>query len=400
MRTFLLIIFFSFFLFHKSFANFEDYTLSCEGIRTVKTVDKYGTEINDQPFYEDYKFSILDNKIFSIVMEDSNTNYYRVGYYSDKDKKNYPTSLKISSDGLTFNLKEDFFKNKKLTRENTRIRISIKTGRVNGGFNGKFFRENGEILTNYFITWIAQCVGAEELYAKLKLPDIPNIKDDEIIPISSGTGFFISNDGTMITNNHVIEGCSQIVSIYENREIKSSLINTDVKNDLAIIKSNIKPQKFYSISKKDADLLENVIIAGYPLGKKISSEIKATSGTVTALAGYDNNYAEFQTDAALNSGNSGGPIINNNGEVVGVAVAKWQEEGVESFNFGIKSSTLITFLNSTNINYSEIVNKNLKKNDLIELIKSATVYLECRMTGKEIKSLMKRDQNLKALYKF
>ena len=400
MRTFLLIIFFSFFLFHKSFANFEDYTLSCEGIRTVKTVDKYGTEINDQPFYEDYKFSILDNKIFSIVMEDSNTNYYRVGYYSDKDKKNYPTSLKISSDGLTFNLKEDFFKNKKLTRENTRIRISIKTGRVNGGFNGKFFRENGEILTNYFITWIAQCVGAEELYAKLKLPDIPNIKDDEIIPISSGTGFFISNDGTMITNNHVIEGCSQIVSIYENREIKSSLINTDVKNDLAIIKSNIKPQKFYSISKKDADLLENVIIAGYPLGKKISSEIKATSGTVTALAGYDNNYAEFQTDAALNSGNSGGPIINNNGEVVGVAVAKWQEEGVESFNFGIKSSTLITFLNSTNINYSEIVNKNMKKNDLIELIKSATVYLECRMTGKEIKSLMKRDQNLKALYKF
>ena len=400
MRTFLLIIFFSFFLFHKSFANFEDYTLSCEGIRTVKTVDKYGTEINDQPFYEDYKFSILDNKIFSIVMEDSNTNYYRVGYYSDKDKKNYPTSLKISSDGLTFNLKEDFFKNKKLTRENTRIRISIKTGRVNGGFNGKFFRENGEILTNYFITWIAQCVGAEELYAKLKLPDIPNIKDDEIIPISSGTGFFISNDGTMITNNHVIEGCSQIVSIYENREIKSSLINTDVKNDLAIIKSNIKPQKFYSISKKDADLLENVIIAGYPLGKKISSEIKATSGTVTALAGYDNNYAEFQTDAALNSGNSGGPIINNNGEVVGVAVAKWQEEGVESFNFGIKSSTLITFLNSTNINYSEIVNKNMKKNDLIELIKSATVYLECRMTGKQIKSLMKRDQNLKALYKF
>ena len=75
MRTFLLIIFFSFFLFNKSFANFEDYTLSCEGIRTVKTVDKYGTEINDQPFYEDYKFSIIDNKIFSIAMEDSNTNF-------------------------------------------------------------------------------------------------------------------------------------------------------------------------------------------------------------------------------------------------------------------------------------------------------------------------------------
>ena len=399
-RNFLLVIFFSFFLFNKSFAIFEKYTLSCEGIRTVKTIDKYGTEIKDEPFYEDYEFSILDNQIFSIVMEDTNTNYYRVGYYSDKGDDNYPTSLKISNDSLTFNLKEDFFKNKKLTRENTRIRISLKSGRINGGFNGKFFRENGEILTNYYITWIAQCIGTEELYAKLKLPDIPDIKDDEIIPISSGTGFFISKDGTMITNNHVIEGCSQIVSIYDNQEIKSSLVNTDVKNDLAIIKSNIKPQKFYSISKKDADLLESVIIAGYPLGKKISSEIKATSGTVTALAGYDNNYAEFQTDAALNSGNSGGPIINNNGEVVGVAVAKWQEEGVESFNFGIKSSTLITFLNSTNVNYKEFSDKKLQKNDLIELIKNATVYLECRMTGKEVKSLLKREQNLKALYKF
>ena len=85
---------------------------------------------------------------------------------------------------------------------------------------------------------------------------------------------------------------------------------------------------------------------------------------------------------------------------MGVAVAKWQEEGVESFNFGIKSSTLITFLNSTNVNYKEFSDKKLQKNDLIELIKNATVYLECRMTGKEVKSLLKREQNLKALYKF
>ena len=143
-RNFLLVIFFSFFLFNKSFAIFEKYTLSCEGIRTVKTIDKYGTEIKDEPFYEDYEFSILDNQIFSIVMEDTNTNYYRVGYYSDKGDDNYPTSLKISNDSLTFNLKEDFFKNKKLTRENTRIRISIKSFQSSSdqavSLVGKFFK--------------------------------------------------------------------------------------------------------------------------------------------------------------------------------------------------------------------------------------------------------------------
>jgi len=402
MKKIFLILFSIFFLNNNAFALFEDYTLSCEGIRTVKTIDKYGTDIKDEPFYEDYKFTFVDNKIFSIMISDTNTSYYRTGYFSKPKNKEdkFPTNWKFSSDGLTINLKEDFFKNEKLTRENTRLRIAIKTGRVNGGFNGKFFYENGEVLTNYYVSWIAQCIGAEEIYAKLKLPEIPDISDDEIVPVSSGTGFFISKDGTMVTNNHVIEGCSQIVSIYNNQEFISSLLNTDEKNDLAILKSNIRPQEFYSISKKDADLLEDVIVAGYPLGKKISTEIKATSGTITALAGYDNNYAEFQTDAALNSGNSGGPIINNIGEVVGVAVAKWQEEGVESFNFGIKSSTLNNFLNSSNINISELSNKIIDKKDLIELIRNATVYLECRMTGKDIKTLMKEEQSLKALYKF
>ena len=100
-------------------------------------------------------------------------------------------------------------------------------------------------------------------------------------------------------------------------------------NDLAIIKTNMNPEKVFSIETEDASLLEDVIIAGYPLGKKVSASIKTSKGSVTALAGYGDNFSEFQTDAAMNKGNSGGPIINQKGNIVGVAVAAYgKKQGV------------------------------------------------------------------------
>ena len=78
-------------------------------------------------------------------------------------------------------------------------------------------------------------------------------------------------------------------------------------------------------------MLEDVIVAGYPLGKKVSSAIKTHKGVVTSLAGAGDNYSNFQTDATINQGNSGGPIMNQKGNIVGIAVATWVEEGVQEF---------------------------------------------------------------------
>tara|TARA_B100000767_G_C19705637_1_gene510418 strand:+ start:93 stop:1334 length:1242 start_codon:yes stop_codon:yes gene_type:complete len=226
----------------------------------------------------------------------------------------------------------------------------------------------------------------------------PEINDNEVLAASSGTGFFVSKQGHMITNHHVISGCNYVKAIYEGEEYDLEILASDKINDLAIIKSNIVPKKTYSVSNKDAKLLEPVIIAGYPLGKKISQSIKATSGTVTSLSGLGDNYAEFQTDAALNSGNSGGPIIDNKGNVVGVAVSKWQEQGVESFNFGIKSSILKIFANANNLEFLEANKKELNKESLGTLVTEGTVYLECWMTGKKIKELISKEISNKAFY--
>ena len=111
------------------------------------------------------------------------------------------------------------------------------------------------------------------------------IGDNEVVPAASGSGFYITSSGYIVTNNHVIEGCRKVSLTHNGKEL-ANVIATDVKNDLAILKSNIRPTKFYKISKDDPKLLEDVIIAGYPLGKKVSSAIKTSKGSVTSLAGY------------------------------------------------------------------------------------------------------------------
>ncbi len=223
--------------------------------------------------------------------------------------------------------------------------------------------------------------------------------DNKIVAASSGTGFYVSNTGHIITNHHVVDGCNKIKLTYKGKEISADVLAVDKMNDLAILKADIIPSKVYSVATEDASLLEDIIVAGYPLGKKVSAAIKTSKGSVTALAGLGDNYSEFQTDAALNQGNSGGPIMNQKGNVVGVAVADYgKTAGVESFNFGIKSSTLKTFANSNGLKFLPPNNRDLSNKDLGQLITEATIYLECHMTVAKIKRMIAEQKNRKAFF--
>ena len=224
-------------------------------------------------------------------------------------------------------------------------------------------------------------------------------RDDKIVPASSGTGFFVSRNGHIITNDHVIEKCNDVKVSYGGKTINANVLASDKTNDLAILKSNITPKEIYSISNEDVTLLQEVIVAGYPLGKRVSAAIKATSGSVTALAGFRDNYSNFQTDAALNQGNSGGPIINKNGNVVGVAVANYgKKKGIESFNFGIKSSVLKTFAGANGLRFQGANFREMSKKDLGQLITDGTVYLECWMTVAKIKQIIASQKTRKAFF--
>ena len=232
------------------------------------------------------------------------------------------------------------------------------------------------------------------------MPEEKTPKSNELMPAASGSGFFITGNGHILTNEHVIEGCKKITLNNEGQEMSAFLLASDSKNDLALLKVDVSPEDFYKLSPQDAKLLDNVIIAGYPLGKRVSSAVKTSKGSITSLAGYGDDYSNFQTDAALNQGNSGGPIIDASGGVIGVAVANYgKKAGVESFNFGIKSSVVKAFIEANNISYLSSSQKELSNPQLRELITNGTIYLECWLSEDDINNMMSQSDNRKAFYK-
>jgi len=132
--------------------------------------------------------------------------------------------------------------------------------------------------------------------------------------VASGTGFFINRSGNVVSNNHVIDSCSSVKLHYKGDAKPVKVLATDRTNDLSLMKSDFVPDDVFAIAKKDAGLLEDIYVAGYPFGKVVSSSVKVTKGVVSALTGIGNNYSNIQIDAALQPGNSGGPIINKKGK--------------------------------------------------------------------------------------
>ena len=223
--------------------------------------------------------------------------------------------------------------------------------------------------------------------------------DNKVVAASMGSGFFVTRAGHLVTNYHVIEGCNAVKINISGNEIRADVIAVDKTNDLAILKVEIKPSKVFPVSNEDVSLLQDVIVAGFPLGKQVSSAIKIHKGSITALAGFGDNYSNFQTDATINQGNSGGPIMNQKGNVVGVAVQLIAAEHAQNIFFGIKSSTLKTFAKANNIKFLTPNNRDMSNEDLGKFITEATVFLDCWMTIARIKQIISQEENRKAFYR-
>ncbi len=211
---------------------------------------------------------------------------------------------------------------------------------------------------------------------------------EEVYRVASGTGFFVSENGYVVTNQHVIDGCTETRVHTRNKTLPSSLIAKDAQNDLALLQVDFSPKQFFKLSEENPSLLQEIIAAGYPFGNQISNSIKVTRGIVSATAGLRDNVSQIQIDAALQPGNSGGPIINDGGSVVGVAVAKLDAEytlenfGIlpENTNFGIKVSVVKSLLESNNVLFEESQTGKMNRTKLGILVTEGTVFLSCWMT--------------------
>ncbi|MBN8630293.1 MAG: Do family serine endopeptidase [Rhodobacterales bacterium] len=137
-----------------------------------------------------------------------------------------------------------------------------------------------------------------------------------------GSGFVVSEDGYIVTNNHVIEGADSIeIEFFSGQKLKAKLIGTDPKTDIALLKvESDKPLEFVSFGNSDLMRVGDWVMAmGNPLGQGFSVSAGIVSARGRQLQG---SYDDFiQTDAAINRGNSGGPLFNMDGQVVGVNTA-------------------------------------------------------------------------------
>ena len=156
-----------------------------------------------------------------------------------------------------------------------------------------------------------------------------------------GSGFIINNDGYILTNYHVIDGAKEVtVTLSDGQEVTASVVNYDSDQDVAMIKINQDIEVPGVVELGDSDALqpgEEVLAIGNPLSKELSSTL--TKGIVSALnrsieteTGVSTNL--IQTDTAINSGNSGGPLINTKGQVIGINTLK-ASDGAEGIGFAI-----------------------------------------------------------------
>lgn len=137
-----------------------------------------------------------------------------------------------------------------------------------------------------------------------------------------GSGFVISEDGYVVTNNHVIEGADEIlIEFFAGGELPAKVVGTDPNTDIALLKvESDKPLPFVTFGDSDLARVGDWVIAmGNPLGQGFSVSAGIVSARNRALSGTYDDY--IQTDAAINRGNSGGPLFNMDGEVVGVNTA-------------------------------------------------------------------------------
>jgi len=139
---------------------------------------------------------------------------------------------------------------------------------------------------------------------------------------SMGSGFILSSDGYVITNNHVIEGADEItVRLIDRRELPAEVIGTDSRSDLALLKVDAKGLPAAKLAAPDSLRVgEWVVAIGSPFGLDYSASVGIVSAIGRSLPSEQGeNYVPFiQSDVAINPGNSGGPLFNQNGEVVGV----------------------------------------------------------------------------------
>jgi S1-C subfamily serine protease len=205
----------------------------------------------------------------------------------------------------------------------------------------------------------------------------------------TGSGFVVSAGGHVITNQHVVDGCVGDIlgNLTGDAPVKLRLVSSDETNDLALLQASGSFKEVATIKSTAVHSGDSVVAIGYPFHGLLTSDFTVTTGIISSLSGVLNDTRFLQISAAVQPGNSGGPLLASSGEVVGVVAAKLNALKFvkatgnipENINFAIKTGALRDFLDNSVVPYqTSDIKSELKTTDIARNARAFTLLVSCK----------------------
>ena len=206
--------------------------------------------------------------------------------------------------------------------------------------------------------------------------------------VSSDTGFFISKRGHILTNQHVVDDCETITArLPDGTSYRAQLVASDATNDLAAVLTDSQVSNIASFGEISGYRQgDPVIVYGFPLSSALASSGTLTTGTLSALSGIGNDSRHLQISAPVQPGNSGGPLADSRGNIIGIVSGKLNAMKIanltgdipQNVNFAIKDVVAKSFLRAHGIPYLEDKKATtLPTADVGDILKNYVVHLRC-----------------------
>lgn len=348
-----------------------DYSIEC-------AVQKKSGKVNDG-FGMLFGFKDWNNYYSFIISESGSFKVYGKFEGMDLVMKDWTQSSTIRKNNQLNMLKVFKFDDEFIFSINGQVVERMSSRSLRGNYHGLSVYGAGEYqLSNLTVKEFISAEHASRI--------VDNMSQPEVEWAGNGSGFFINEKGYIATNYHVIEDAKAIQIEYNQKGEKlaysAEIVVSDKQNDLAIIR--IKDPAFkslppipYVFTTNIKDVGSDVFALGYPIANVMGDEIKFTDGKISSKTGIEGDVTVYQISVPIQPGNSGGPLFDNNGNLVGITSARLNKEhyGSENVNYAIKSTYLKNLVDVMPTKITLPLNYDIQKKPLTEKIKLLSEFI-------------------------